>query len=304
MRAAVLTLLASAVTAAGAAAAFAAVADTPPRLVNARVETRSAASGLELALRSAVAASRAPGWIGYAVPGEGRHPMCCWESGESVGLACPGCRLEGDGGFTVRGGGEPKADGTVSLEGDETVVVLFRAEGGQVERIRAFSAGCALDPGGLPFVWLTGVRPAESVRLLRSFAASGVGGSRSGKREEPALAALAFHADPSALDALVGLARQDASAHVRGQALFWLAQRAGSKVAGVITRAIEDDPETEVKKSAVFALSQLPRDEGVPLLIDAARRNRNPVVRKQAVFWLGQSKDPRALAFFEELLKP
>jgi hypothetical protein len=304
VRPAVRTLLASGVTAAGAAAAFAAIADTRPRLVNARVETRSAASGLEPALRSAVAASRDPAWIGYAVPGEGRHQMCCWESEESAGLACPGCRLEGRGGFTVRGGGEPPGEGTLSLEGDETVVVLFRTQGGQVERIRAFSAGCALDAGGLPFVWLTGVRPAESVRFLRSFAASGIARGRSGQRDEPALAALAFHADPSALDALVGLARHDTSAHVRGQALFWLAQRAGSRVAGVITRAIEDDSETEVKKRAVFALSQLPRDEGVPLLIDAARRNRNPAVRKQAVFWLGQSKDPRALAFFEELLKP
>ena len=304
MRAAVRTVLAWAMAAAGVAAAFAAPADAPPRLVHARVETRSAASGLEPALRSAVAASRDPAWIGYAVPGEGRHHMCCWESTESAGFACPGCRLEGRGGFTVRGGGETKGEGTVSLEGDETVVVLFRAEAGQVERIRAFSAGCALDAGGLPFVWLTGVRPPESVRLLRSFAASGVSGGRSDQRDEPALAALAFHADPSALDALIGLARQDASAHVRGQALFWLAQRAGSRVASVITRAIEDDPETEVKKRAVFALSQLPHDEGVPLLIDAARSNRNPAVRKQAVFWLGQSKDPRALAFFEELLKP
>jgi hypothetical protein len=42
----------------------------------------------------------------------------------------------------------------------------------------------------------------------------------------------------------------------------------------------------------------------VPLLIDTARRNRNPVVRKQAMFWLGQSNDPRALSFFEEVLKP
>jgi hypothetical protein len=25
-------------------------------------------------------------------------------------------------------------------------------------------------------------------------------------------------------------------------------------------------------------------------------------VRKQAMFWLGQSKDPRALKFFEEIL--
>ena len=39
-------------------------------------------------------------------------------------------------------------------------------------------------------------------------------------------------------------------------------------------------------------------------LIDTARRNRNPAVRKQAVFWLGQSSDPRALTFFEEVLKP
>jgi len=149
------------------------------------------------------------------------------------------------------------------------------------------------------------VRPAESVRLLRSLVSAGLSGGKLGKRvDEPALAALAFHAEPSALEALIGLARQDASAHVRGQALFWLAQRAGSKVAAVITRAIDDDPETEVKKRAVFALSQLPHDEGVPLLIDTARRNRNPAVRKQAMFWLGQSNDPRALTFFEEVLKP
>ena len=52
----------------------------------------------------------------------------------------------------------------------------------------------------------------------------------------------------------------------------------------------------------MFALSQLPKDEGVPRLIDVARNNRNPEVRKQAFFWLGQSKDPRAVQFFEEIL--
>jgi HEAT repeat protein len=89
---------------------------------------------------------------------------------------------------------------------------------------------------------------------------------------------------------------------VRGDALFWFAQRAGEKAAGEITAAIEQDPDTDVKRRAVFALSQLPKDEGVPLLIQTARTNKNPVVRKQAMFWLGQSKDPRALAFFEEIL--
>ena len=59
---------------------------------------------------------------------------------------------------------------------------------------------------------------------------------------------------------------------------------------------------SDVKKKAVFALSQLPKDQGVPKLIQAARNNRNKDVRKDAMFWLGQSNDPRALAFFEEVL--
>jgi hypothetical protein len=51
-----------------------------------------------------------------------------------------------------------------------------------------------------------------------------------------------------------------------------------------------------------MALSQLPADQGVPLLIDVARTHRNAQVRKRAMFWLGQSKDPRAVKFFEEIL--
>ena len=76
------------------------------------------------------------------------------------------------------------------------------------------------------------------------------------------------------------------------------------KIAGTITDALDNDPDTEVKKRAVFALSQLPKDDGVPKLIDVARKNRNPEVRRQAMFWLGQSNDPRALAFFEDVLRP
>ena len=56
-------------------------------------------------------------------------------------------------------------------------------------------------------------------------------------------------------------------------------------------------------RRAVFALSQLPKAEGVPLLIDVAKKNSNPVVRKQAIFWLGQSRDPRAIEFFAQILK-
>ena len=81
--------------------------------------------------------------------------------------------------------------------------------------MRAFSEDCWLDAGGLPLVWLEGVRPLDSVG----------------------------------------------------------------------------------------ALSQLPSDEGVPHLIRVARTHRSREVRRQAMFWLGQSGDPRALVFFEEVLR-
>ncbi len=120
---------------------------------------------------------------------------------------------------------------------------------------------------------------------------------------EKAVFAVSVSEEPGATAVLLDLAKSDRSAGVRGQAIFWLGQKAGAKVADAIVGAVKDDPDTEVKKRAVFALSQLPKDEGVPRLIDVARTNRSAEVRKQAMFWLGQSKDPRALAFFEEVLR-
>jgi HEAT repeat protein len=126
----------------------------------------------------------------------------------------------------------------------------------------------------------------------------------SDKIREHAVFALTQSKEPEAMSTVVAVAHNDSSARVRGQALFWLAQRAGQKIAeSSIRDAIANDPETEVKKRAVFALTQMPNGEGVPLLIQVARINPNPEVRKQAVFWLGQSKDTRALAFIEDVLK-
>jgi hypothetical protein len=103
---------------------------------------------------------------------------------------------------------------------------------------------------------------------------------------------------------LLSLARdKDAARSSRKQAVFWVSQAAGDKVAdGLRDLVADDDEDREVRESAVFALSQLPREEGVPILIRVARTNRDPEIRKKALFWLGQSEDPRALALFEEIL--
>ena len=332
-----------------------------PRLVNAQAETRSAAAGLEAALNAVVAARVSPGWAGYAVPIiKGDHSMCCYDTG-SLG----GCRLEsksGDHGVTIASS-EP-----VKLEGPSALVVLYRAEDRKIGKVRMFSPECTLDLGGLPFVWLTDVKPAESIAFLSRLAGEAGDERQARRRSDSAVAALALHADsaadtaleqlsaaghpeglrkqaafwmgeargrrgfemlsrivredssdqvrdhavfaltrskePGAMDEVIRVAHQDKSPRVRGQALFWLAQRAGAKTAqAAINDAIANDPETEVKKKAVFALSQIPSGEGVPMLIQVARSNRNPEVRKQAMFWLGQSQDPRALSFIEDVLK-
>jgi len=333
-----------------------------PRVENARLETRQVSRGLEATLRAILAAQSAPTWVGYAepiIPGD--RQMCCWNDAER------GCFLEL---HTVGQAGPASQNQTVKLEGPTHVVVLYRIENHQVGKVRSFTPECTLDAGGLPFIWLTGATPAESIRYLVSVVQDSTAATsrEQSRRANGAISAIALHADPAAdqaldqlaslvqpepvrrqaifwlgsargkpgfqavsrilredpsdkireraifaltqskepeaLDAVVRAAHDDRSPRVRGQGLFWLAQRASQTTAqSAIADAIANDPETEVKKRAVFALTQMPSGEGVPLLIQVARTNQNAAVRKQAMFWLGQSRDPRALAYIEEVLK-
>jgi hypothetical protein len=146
--------------------------------------------------------------------------------------------------------------------------------------------------------WLANQRGRAGFQVVARLARE----DASEKLREHAVFALTQSREPEATAAIIAVARDDRSPHVRGQALFWLAQKASREAAQAISAALERDPDTEVKKKAVFALSQLPAAEGVPLLVQVARTHRNPAVKKQAMFWLGQSRDPRALKFFEEVL--
>jgi hypothetical protein len=267
------------------------VAAAVPTLLNAKLETRSAADGLAPAFRALVSGRMAtPVWIGYAVPTARRERICCFDAGhDSSFRRSAGCRLEGNRSINVS-----HVDGRGIAVLEPWVIVLYRASEGRVSDVHVYSDDCVLDAGGRPVIWLENVKPSESLALLRSVLDE--------SRDEDALAAIAQHADSGADTLLVEFARRGTSGERRSQALFWLAQKASRKAVGEIERAIADDPETEVKKQAVFALSQLPAEEGVPHLIGLARSHRNPAVREQAFFWLGESEDPRALAFFEQIL--
>ena len=345
-----------------AAAAVVSIFAQQPRIENARVETRTVSGGLDTAFRAILAAQAGPAWVGYSEPMiPGREQMCCWSDDRQGCFVEPGNRSDG---------ARPSGNETVKLEAPTHVVVAYRIENRAIQKIRSFTLECTLDAGGLPFLWLNGVAPGDSIAYLLSLARTEAPGNFSDQRHRgrSAVSAIAFHADPAAeraleqladanepvavreqaifwlaaargksgfdsvsrvlredpnervreraifaltqskepgaLEEVVRAAHDDKNARVRGQALFWLAQKAAQKTAqAAITDAIANDPETQVKKRAVFALTQIPHGEGVPLLIEVARTNQNPAVRKQAMFWLGQSKDPRALAYIEQILK-
>ena len=234
-----------------------------PNVMNAQLETRPYSGSLEQQIQA-----ERPTWFGYAVDAAARSGGWCQH-------------------------GSP-----VLLDSSNTIAILFRVSNNKIEKIQVDSLACALDAGGQPFVWFTSVPQGASVAFLEKLVSSGAFTPNT----DSAIFAISQHSSPRALDALVEMAGQNPSPHVREQALFWLAQRAGERAAATITNSIQNDPDGEVKKQAVFALSLLPKDEAVPKLIVVARTQRNPEVRKQAFFWLGQSHDPRALAFMEEVL--
>jgi hypothetical protein len=269
--------------------AASAAAAQQPNFVNAQIVKRTPQPDVRGAIAAIVKAQAEPAWIGYTVPALNND-----QSGRNDGWS-ERCRLEQQ---RVDPATNTAVPGPIRLEPALTVMVLIRVQGSEIRRVRAVSGDCQVDAGGLPLYWFGDVNAAQSVEFLRTV----VGDTAIRDGSEGALSAIALHRDNAAAAAILDLAK-NGSPKLRQRALFWIARRAETQAAGIITLAIDNDPDVEVKKQAVFALSQLPRDEGVPLLITLARSHTNQAVRKQAMFWLGQSKDPRALSFFEEILR-
>ncbi len=327
-----------------------------PKVVNSQFNTEPAASGLSATV-DRFRHQTGPLWLGYQVPAlPGTHFSVCTSDTQPSGDdgCCGEYRLE-DSDSTWRN--NDADSGAVSQ-----LDVLLRIDQGAVMKIRFVNAGCRLNAGGLPFTWLTGVDPDDSVAYLAGLATA-AGDKR---HTDEALASIAMHStpkatavldslassanplwlrekagfwlgasrghdgllaleklaqdsdpefrkklafdfsvnhDPAAVDDLIRMAKSDPDTGAREQAIFWVGQKASQKAVAAIKDAIDNDPEVAVKRKAVFALSQLPKDEAVPQLLHVAQTNRDPEVRKQAIFWLGQTHDPRALAYFEQILE-
>ena len=264
-----------------------------PQITNGKVEEREVKGGLAAEIESWAKGSQQARWLGYSVPAvHSDHRTCCGNSGNDWnGEKCGPCRLE-DG---KNGGSYNLRSGDVKLEGPNGLVVMLRAEKGQVGKVRVFSDDCTLDAGGLQVAWLNGVSPAESVKVLETFVDSKELDERGGERlSRGALMAIAMHADPSADQAMGKFVLPDKPEGMRREAAFWAGEARGAAGLQLLKRMAKEDPSNEVRAHVAFALSVSSETGAVDEMIRMAHDDTSGRVRGQALFWLAQKAGNKA----------
>lgn len=118
-----------------------------------------------------------------------------------------------------------------------------------------------------------------------------------------ALMAIASHAGPESVQALIGIGRADEAAENREDAIFWMAEAGFEDAEREVERALADDPSAGVREHAVFALTLLPDGRPTAGLIGVLEnRGLGMHLRERALFWLAQSEADEAFAYLSDLL--
>jgi hypothetical protein len=245
----------------------------PKLLVNAKLDSRPASAGLEQTFRPLVTAQPQPAWIAYSVPSIRTFMGCDY----------------------VRDGWSQP--GVVHLEPPDHAVILFRVDGGKVERIRSLSPDCEIDAGDLPVHWLTDVKPAESVALLNTFA------TQRERYMDSAMNAIAMHSDPAADAALQRFLAPDQPESIRLRVVSWFGPSRGRRGYDVLKGLIANDPNERVRERAISTLGNSKEPEAVELLIATARKDPNPRMRMQALSALNRHTGANVLATFKDAIE-
>jgi hypothetical protein len=265
------------------------------QIENARVEKKTLAGPLAIEVKAWASKAEGPQWLGYAVSQMGRERMmCCDDYDGSWRNGCGHCRLEDRDHGTNRTSRDEA--GTAKLEALRSIAVLFRAETKHVTKIRVVSMDCSLDAGGLPFVWLSGVKAAESVELLETFVrGTDLDAHDDDHTSHGALTAIALHADLAADRALESFTRSSEPESLRKQTAFWLGAAREKAGLAVLQRMAKSDPSSEVRAQVTFALSVSHEAGAVEEMIRMAHDDQSSHVRGQALFWLAQKAGQKAV---------
>jgi len=275
-----------------------AFAGDQPQITNAKVETRSAANGLEQQVKSIVSQS-SPSWIAYAEPViAGENTMCCFNSSVNVTKGCcGGCKLERDG-SSFHG----SSTGCSSLEAPTTFFIFLRTANGSIEKARTFSPNCTIDGSGMTVYWLNDVKPTDSIAYLTKLASTDDTNEHKKDISSGAIAAIAMHADPAAdvaLDKLISTGRTN---HIVEQATFWTGNARGTRGYEILSSQLEHNSSHFFRKHAVFALSQNSDPRAQKKLIDLARHDSDSDIRSESLFWLAQEAGTKAAGVISDAI--
>lgn len=254
-------------------------AESPASITNARLEVRSGVA--PLAALDGLGRGTAA-WVGWSVPAlPEAGDACCF----TRNFKQRGCSLADRDGSWGTSDAFPRSGAT-------DLFVLVEVKDGRPSRLRMMSSSCPVDGGDRRLLWLGPVDSGDSLAALGRMLETN---AKDDDVDEPALAAIAYHADARA-DAFLEKRALDRSRSEdsRKQAIFWAGHARGESGYRLVERVLNSDPSGEIREHAVFALTQ----SSVPGAADRIKRvaveDRDHDVRAQALFWLAQTKAPGA----------
>ncbi|WP_109489468.1 HEAT repeat domain-containing protein [Occallatibacter savannae] len=261
-----------------------------PKVVNAQLHSETASAGLATAVDQ-LKHSQETQWLGYSVPAvPGSHFSTWWSEDSRKQDGCCGVyRLEAEN------------DSYRSSDGDHgtetSITVLARFEKGAIDKIRFVGTSCEIDAGGLPFTWLTGVNPDDSVAWLSSLVTAD-----EKRHSDQALAAIAMHETQKATTVLDRFASSSNPLWLREKGAFWLGAGRGHEGYLALKKMMGDsDPEFRKKLSFDLFVSKDPA--AVDDLIGMAKSDKDVGVREQAIFWVGQKAGHKAVAMLKDTVE-
>jgi HEAT repeat protein len=190
------------------------------------------------------------------------------------------------------------APAPVKLENADFLVFL-RTEGGQIQKLRAFSTNCPVDAQNMPVYWITDVKPADSVSLLTTIAAN-AGGDGDKKPADGAVLAIALTNDPSADAALDRLIASDRPDWLRKKVAFWLGSARGAKGLDKLLSLMKSEPNDRFRRELVFPISLSKTPQAESELMRVAKQDSSAGVREQAIFWLAQRAGQKVASLIKD----
>jgi hypothetical protein len=249
--------------------------EAPASIENARIEVVSGttpAKALDGAGRG-----KAAEWVGWSVQAvpEARD-VCCFTQNFKR-RACSLADRDNSWGTSDK----------FEKSGTTEMYVLVEAKDGLASRVRIVSPGCSVDGADRHLVWLGPVDPGASLAALGRLLGAKL---MTDDVEEPALAAIAYHADARA-DAMIEKRALDRSLSEdsRKQAIFWAGNARGEAGYRLVERLLSSEPSGDIREHAVFALTQSPVPGAAERIKRVAIEDRDNDVRAQALFWLAQT---------------